>query len=627
MSFLFMSKKLLLWICLCFALGVSAQKAAYKISAAGENLLLQETASSLYLNMFFSEPHLTLHSGKGDASQWKILKADNRTEVKIPEAGVDYLLQTQMQKNIGQLAYVDGDHVKTKTESDEASVFNFEAGAAAGTWYLKNKKSGTYAQVGENHRPIVFSQGGTLTPDPPAQQLDPKKTYRIVWSQNRQLVITEDTNGVMYVAAPDNSLRQFWKFIPVEGQTNVYHVQNVVTRRYVQSCNRTPSSASKISTGITEVAYHVAKNPLAAVAGAWYLSSTDCENHVDPSKSPRALNKDGASLNVITWTAGHGNKGSYWWIEETTDAYEVRPFLSGKKYCYLIQKGNLALENNLEETLSWTPVSEQKAQTWWFDGESNATGYRIMSHLTGIPLNDGARYKINEDPTTGLYFFVGGDGQILSLDGEKQFTFRRARNQTAQRLKLYKLPCGVSNGLFVQSLSIEGEDAAHSSSYPSQGKRAKTDYYVVDTRGVAKITPSRDNTLSITLNKKPYAETRVYLYFDWNQDGIFERSVELKAHQNMTHNIVIPEGALEGESRFRLRITDNELTAPDEDVEGQIFDGTIYVGKFPNRIVSQPRNGEENKHTIYDLRGIPQRRPQTGIYIINHTPIIRTQVQ
>ena len=136
------------------------------------------------------------------------------------------------------------------------------------------------------------------------------KVYRIAWHNNRGLFITESDEGSLIVSERNNASKQFWTLIPVEGKADVYYVRNTATKHYIASCNLAPSGASRIRTTTTPTPYYIAHNPQAKAAGAWYFSSTDCDNYNQPANSPRGLNKDGASSNVITWHAGNNNVGS-----------------------------------------------------------------------------------------------------------------------------------------------------------------------------------------------------------------------------------------------------------------------------------------------------------------------------
>ncbi len=148
---------------------------------------------------------------------------------------------------------------------------------------------------------------------------DASKYYKLRWNRDGQSIITEDASGNLYVAGESQSLKQYWQFVPT-GKEGCYYVQNATSKNYIQSCNMTNSSASKVATGSTAVEYYICWNN---TREAYRLTSTDCPDYEDTSSSPHGLNKDGASSNIIVWTASDSNTGSYWQIEETEYDYDA----------------------------------------------------------------------------------------------------------------------------------------------------------------------------------------------------------------------------------------------------------------------------------------------------------------
>ena len=165
-------------------------------------------------------------------------------------------------------------------------------------------------------------------PEPTEHTFDANKVYYIQWKNTGDANHVTQSGTSLVVAAKSIGKYQFWKFIPTD-KANCYYIQNVVSEKYIGSCNMEPSPASKVTVSDTPVEYYVGKTAATTGdnAGCYYMSSTDCTNYGDETKSPCALNKDGASSNIITWTAGTKDDGSYktgsyWKIVETTDEYQ-----------------------------------------------------------------------------------------------------------------------------------------------------------------------------------------------------------------------------------------------------------------------------------------------------------------
>lgn len=179
---------------------------------------------------------------------------------------------------------------------------------------------------------ILSTDGAEPEPEPePKPEPEPVegegKVYLISWKNTGANFITEEADNRMTIQSKSVNKAQFWKFIPTEKE-NCFYIQNTATNRYIGSCNLTPSSASKVFTSATPVEYYVGKTTKTSGenGNCWFFSSTDCSNYNNESAGPCALNKDGQSDYIITWTAGVNNVGSYWKLIETEDLYELCPF-------------------------------------------------------------------------------------------------------------------------------------------------------------------------------------------------------------------------------------------------------------------------------------------------------------
>ena len=174
---------------------------------------------------------------------------------------------------------------------------------------------------------VTLSTSEVVAPEPePEPTPDASgKIYYIQWKNTGTNHITESKDTYLTVSAKNTGKAQFWEFIPTN-KTDCYYIKNVVTGRYLGSCNKAPSSASRITTSTTPVEYYVGATSATSgeIAGCHYLSSTDCADYSNEGAGPRALNKDGASDYVITWQAGTSRVGSYWKLVETTDTF-VKP--------------------------------------------------------------------------------------------------------------------------------------------------------------------------------------------------------------------------------------------------------------------------------------------------------------
>ena len=586
-------KILLLLVALCCAGTISANAATtaarWTLQVTGSNLLIKDAVTGEYLNMYFNAPNATLHTGTGDASQWKILRQSDNTSVTEVEEGVDYLLQTQMQMSFEQYAYITSDNlIQTKATSGEDCTFRFKV-ADEGGYYIHHVATDSYIQQGAHHVNLTV---GALSAETPEQENTKEGIYTIEWKTGTGSYIAEEADGSLVISNYDEAKRMFWEFVATD-KPNCFYLRNTATGRYMQSCNLEPSSASRVSTGKDPVEYYVAKNTTAGVAtyGQYWFSSTDCANYDKTASSPRALNKDGASNYIITWTAANGNTGSFWTLHETEDLYDLRPFMVGPSYRYLLMNDEgKALQSSDDDVLTWEKRTEDLTQSWYFQGESNhAGGYQIINAKTGKAMNDGTAYVVVQDLTAdyALYAFrpfASKDDAAteLTFDGKNRFTFRAVRSDFSRRAQIYQMPCGALAGMYISKLSLTGEAAVKPLTYPITSasgveSAAPSEWFTLYVRDKAEVVAGKALTLSITMNKVPDEGYTATAYFDWNRDGVFEAATELDIARTMTAEIPVPADAKEGKTRMRIRITDNGLTDAEDEAIGQIFDAIINI--------------------------------------------------
>lgn len=633
-----------------------AQPDAFTILTKGSNVILRDKASGLQLNMYINSAGAALHSGEGDASQWKILRADNNGAVTVPEEDTDYYLQTQMTAKIGQYAWNDGGTVKLKAERDESCLFRFVSDGNGG-WYVRHVQSATEISGGAQGQLVSLCKTHAGAEDR-AQRFETAETengmtlkaagedlylcltaedrivlaaeatvwtaegimfpqpgvcYRIVSKQNAQNFMSEESDGSVVVAGYDTSVRCFWQFVPTE-KDGCYYIRNLTTGRYIESCNKTPSSQSRISTSGRPVEFYVGKNETNGTAtyGYYYFSSTDCSGYAEPAQSPRALNKDGASNHVITWTAGQGDQNSYWDILPTEYLYEPRPVLSSnslEKADFEYTLTSLATGRNLETTadggLAWAEKSDRPGQSWYFTGTGSSTGGYVIAtsaqpghtlNLTAGQLSVGqtdtpARWSILEKiegEKTAFYLrpFQSRltEGTALSVDGDSLLVFGARRSRFARAAGIYQMPCGQLGQNYISRLSVKS--SMKTLDYPLNILSGKnivvqnarpSSWYTLYTADKGTVVRGAAFVLTTALQNAPTAGDELFAYFDWDGDGVFEQTVTLENTQSSETRLDVPAGAHIGKCRMRLRLTANGLTDAEDEVAGQTVDFILNV--------------------------------------------------
>ena len=448
---------------------------AFTIKASGANLLLQDVSTGLYFNMYVNNNGAALHSGSGDASQWKIFRVEDNQSVTSVEEGVEYYLQTQMNAKLGQYAYLTSNNtIQTATTTSEASVFTFVSNGQGG-WYLHNVSGnvevaqgaqgtllkmerttaqaamqlaaesfavsstadgltlqaadGSYLVYNADRNTVAYADEATswdVQPyDGEAPMLStplPDTYYNITWAPTPSNYMSEEADGSLVVSPYDVTVRCFWEFIPT-GKSRCYYIRNTATGNYIQSCSGTQSATNTVSTGAEPVEYYVGTSN-----GQFYFSSTDCANYNNASQNPNGLNKDGASSNVIVWGARPSNTGSYWNLVETENLYEVRPFtpcdeLGKANFTYTLVAGSgLALQSSDEGTLSWAEKTEAGEQAWYFVGEGNVAGGYLIANVKNPThtINAGADgLSVGESETPTRWYVIE-----TYVEGVPFYTFR-----------------------------------------------------------------------------------------------------------------------------------------------------------------------------------------------------------
>ena len=331
-------------------------------------------------------------------------------------------------------------------------------------------------------------------PDPTVEHtFSADKVYYIQWKNTGANYITENRDGSLTVADKKNSKYQFWRLIPVEDKSHCYYIQNVVTKNYIETCNKDKNSKSYIYTSTEQREYYIGQttSTSANIAGCYYMSSTDCADYSDESKNPLALNKDGGSNGVLTWTAGHGSEGSYWKIVETTEEWQAP-----------------------------------------------------------------------EPPVHG---------------------------SSAKNLTVYFRPCGMTYNTYLTAATIGGVDPV---AYTASAK--PDNFYVPYSKDHGAVMPGSTFEVNITLNRADDADLKANAYFDWNADGEFETTEAITLDGTAgTATVTVPNGAVSGDTRMRIRLNSNGLDRADDDVEGFVYDIPFAVVGGERKVLVEV-NGANN---------------------------------
>lgn len=416
--------------------------------------------------------------------------------------------------------------------------------------------------------------------------------YTIKWKNNTTYYMCEGSENTLFVDSYSNTNKIFWELIST-GNENCYYIRNTVTGNYIASCNNKASSASVIYTSDTPVEYYIGYSTATSGEnlGCYWMSSTDCSTYSKESDNTRALNKDGASTNVITWIANTGYVGSYWTLAASEDLYEINAFKASPaigtittEYYILNTEGKVYTPDGTWDDIAHT----ERTQRWYFVGTSNNDGgYQVVAVANNAPLNEGTLYKVSGTNGEAPYTMTDADGNVLFSD----VTFKAGRSAFALANQIYQMPCGSTSDIWIAQVVIGNEIYYPAGSIGDDGIVYETaskpsNKYVMYSREQMRVTPGSTCALAVKLSDTPSSDYKMVLCIDWNRDGYFEYTEELTCAKSIALSINVPEDAVTGKTRARLRLTDNGIVEPDGDVSGEIFDFLFDVAETSDDVVA-----------------------------------------
>lgn len=432
--------------------------------------------------------------------------------------------------------------------------------------------------------------------------------------------IMENNAGELYTTTFNNTARVFWKLIPT-GKANCYYVQNATTGRYVQSTKQNLSA--QIPMGSNPVEIQIGKDGTSGAStngtSFYYFCSTD-QNNIPSGALGLNLNGSKAGANVVAWSAASGNQNSYWTVSETEYTYEpqILPLVeslddaaTAAKYALAVKDGKWLTAENGSVSLAEKGTDNKFA--WFFVGTSNKKEGIYLVNMAEptkvLTLNDDGSYgfaeteqgtrwfvaeKVAADGSTTLTFVPytqkdDAEPAYLTVDGESEFVLANYRSGYSLATQIYFLPCGVLDEGYIASLNLTGEQVLKELNYEAS---KPSNYYTLYT--VEKATVARGESFNLAAQLTGMGEgTVAYVYFDWNRDGLFETVLSYDTDE-IADEIEVPEDAVVGKSRMRVRITNNALTDAEDDAVGSIYDFIVNIAEpQAKRLITVKPNGAD----------------------------------
>lgn len=309
---------------------------------------------------------------------------------------------------------------------------------------------------------------------------------------------------------------------------------------------------------------------------------------------------------------------------------------SGKDGCYYIQNQTSKhyIQSSSVQAESQIKVGDTPVE---FEIKKNTTSgaaangyYYICSTDQSIDTSKDGTLGLNYQQSTGKivayhirYNRNNSYWDIVESDYDYEAPQPIERSEYSKKLGIYILPCGVKGNVYLKELNITHANMPLSYSASSQ----PSNYYNMVRSDSA--TVIQGSTLCLSYESSALsADQTVTAYFDWDKDGIFEEKHEFLNAASGTAEIAVPESAVCGRSRMRIRITDNGLEGADDDVNGIVYDFQIFVVK-PKEEPTKIGNVYASSSTTsdqkpYGLDGRPvSLKTHKGVYIQSNKKIIK----
>lgn len=143
-----------------------------------------------------------------------------------------------------------------------------------------------------------------------------------------------------------------------------------------------------------------------------------------------------------------------------------------------------------------------------------------------------------------------------------------------RKAQIYDNPCATASDIYITYVQAQGPPEDGFLYYPAKGKTASKPSEAFQIFTTSKVLMRRGNQFdgTIRLSKAPQEGDSLYVYFDFNRDGEFDACVRPDMARNTSFIITVPEDAALGQSRMRVRLTNNGLAGADDEACGQTID-------------------------------------------------------
>ena len=283
--------------------------------------------------------------------------------------------------------------------------------------------------------------------------------------------------------------------------------------------------------------------------------------------------------------------------------------VEGKSHCYTIQN---VVTGNYMGTCNMTPSSSSRVSTSttaveYYIGATAGSGEIAGCHY--FSSTDCANYAdeaagpraLNKDGASSYVITwqvgtsrTGSYWKIVETTDTYVAPEPPAHTEQTKNLVVYFRPCGVVGNTYLTTATIGGVDPI---SYVASAKPGS--FHVPYSKDHGAVMPGSEFEVNITLNSNTDPDLKANAYFDWNADGEFEATAAIALDGTAgVASVTVPEGAVSGDTRMRIRLNSNGLDRADDDVEGFVYDFPFAVVGAERKVLVDVNGADRGTATL-----------------------------
>ena len=280
-----------------------------------------------------------------------------------------------------------------------------------------------------------------------------------------------------------------------------------------------------------------------------------------------------------------------------------------KSHCYKVQN---VVTGNYLGSCNMTPASTSRVSTSetaveYYIGATAGSGeiaschYFSSTDCAGYADETAGPRALNKDGASDYIITwqagtsrTGSYWKIVETTEEYQAPEPPAHTKQTKDLVVYFRPCGMVSNTYLTAAAIDGVDPV---SYTATA--APSSFHVPYSKDHGAVMRGETFNVNITLSSDTDPDLKANAYFDWNADGEFEATAAIALDGTAgVASVTVPEGAVSGDTRMRIRLNSNGLDRADDDVEGFVYDIPFAVVGGERKVLVEVNGNDRGTATI-----------------------------